>query len=586
MGDDFVRSGRCPGDGLPKTPAWELFGAAAPRPLPLPPRSWLPPAPAATAASMIADAEGLLADDPVAPGVAPEVVTQPPPPPMDTAPGPHCAAVAGALSPARPVAPKKEQGPPPAASGPPVLVLDDDMSSEEPAFSDEPASEPEFTEATGPPPIIRNLPEMPCGQCYKPVRRQDPGRMCDTHGCNDWVVCRRCAPKGLDTQPLLCPRHQLTRLIPADPQGDDGPWTPARALETLRATKPATIGRLVARLLARCCSPPIAGMEMVAFSMDETRPAGAAATVAAEALGQVWTDHHRNALLGPARRVQRLLSLMNEGDLPLSELDTVMLAYAHRRLGARLPGWRACTAPSVARELSGLAEAFRGEVQTPIPPYCGYATRAYLAKRGSREKPDHTASLPITVRMLLDSRHKVSAGAYQCWDAAVFQAFFCLRAGTPSRVERRHLTQHQGGWILAWDLRTKTRRGDQAAADGPGAVAHQVSASRGRLLDEVILRAFARATLPERKLFPAASPDAVTALMLYSPLSNVQGAFCRQGTWYPGRDRYLPPDVGGARGRDQSIWLVGSYTPGQRALSLHVGRGHDGGGPASPFGRH
>jgi hypothetical protein len=110
--------------------------------------------------------------------------------------------------------------------------------------------------------------------------------------------------------------------------------------------------------------------------------------------------------------------------------------------------------------------------------------------------------------MLVEGKERTLPQDLIAWDAAVFQALFCLRPGVPRKVTFDCLTALDGdGWLLCWTRRTKTKRGDRRAAD-PTIEPH-VSAASHPLLDAVLARAAQRSPSKSGYVFEGLAQDAV-----------------------------------------------------------------------------
>lgn len=359
---------------------------------------------------------------------------------------------------------------------------------------------------TGPPPVPTEWPARPCGNCFRTVASAHPARFCDDEACF-WLVCRRCSPVSKDARPLLCPAHQL-RLPPPPPESGK----PARLI--LLSSTEATVARWIGRLLSL-----VEGVPPVALAAHPLRsgPLPAFALEAAEARAALWHASRRTAATGPLRRLWQLTLLLRSTDAPLSAIPDLAVTYAARRLDDPLEGWRSAAPTRVAAELSAVAACSRDD-DLPLPAYCSSPARALLCCRGAFERPEHTASYPLTTRMLVQAAPQVPPSERVVYDSLLFQSIAGLRAGLPMRVSRDMLRALPGGHILLWTRRTKTRRGDRSAADPT--LMPQISALAGPVFDALLARAprsgllfpavtLTRANALLRTLFPHVAPPFV-----------------------------------------------------------------------------
>ena len=355
-------------------------------------------------------------------------------------------------------------------------------------------------------------PPLPCrGACAGVIQSADPARFCDIPGCDDWAVCRTCAPVSADHLPLLCPAHQLHRRPLA--RGASG-----TGREAVRQSETGTIGRLLARVWAR--TEGATSEELLDFPpCARERPTQAAevpvlARAAGVALDDLWPPARKARVMGPAARLHRFALHIGAGSEPMAELGTVLMLYVRRRIDDPLQGWAPVKARTAANDVSAVVEGIRSDAEVALPSYGGQAVKKYLALRGAFERAHHTRNWPVSTRALWLLRDRVPASSRLTLHAALFQSLFALRPGIVPQVKWRMLTRSDDGWSLAWDRRTKARRGDRlGAADQE--LAPQFSAAAGVVLDAVLdtARAANPGASPGDCLFPTVTAADITLLL-------------------------------------------------------------------------
>jgi hypothetical protein len=169
-------------------------------------------------------------------------------------------------------------------------------------------------------------------------------------------------------------------------------------------------------------------------------------------------------------------------------------------------------AATAAKEISAMAAALRLDGETGVAAYCGSEVRSYLLERGAFEQKAHSRRYPVTLRMLVQGRPRASPDDEMAWDAAAFQSLFCLRSGLPRKVTFECMTRlGEDGWLLSWDRRSKTRRGDRRAVD-PTVEPH-VSAASHPILDALMARAVERSPTRAGPLFSGLGADEVGEML-------------------------------------------------------------------------
>jgi hypothetical protein len=377
----------------------------------------------------------------------------------------------------------------------------------EPTFTIPPATLPPM------PPIAQRTflqgahPPMPCAACGKIIGSLEPARLCDEAECNRWLVCRDCAPHRLDWVTLLCVKHQLGLGLVRPCAGMDDPVT------ALATSSPGSIGRLCLRLVALATGSSAALLAPWPFTCRST--GSRLHTEALLAVAGHWNDTRRAAVAGPAKRLLSLVHALESMDEPAEPdgLQDLAAAYVRRRLDAPLQGWKPCNGATVAGDLSALAAAARIDAIPSTPSYCGPVPRAVLANRGAFERKDHSHSLPVTVRMLLLMRQRITPEEVPTWQQGVLQGLSAARPGIIPRLTLKMLRRVGPGWLFFWDRRIKTKRGDKTKSDAPGIIAPQLGILAGPLAEEILLPAIAAAKSPDSLLFPHASTDKLNRLL-------------------------------------------------------------------------
>jgi hypothetical protein len=274
----------------------------------------------------------------------------------------------------------------------------------------------------------------PCAQCRVTIPPEEDARLCDVDTCGTWLVCRGCAPEALDSTPLRCVAHQLGRV--------QAPVDAATPLERLTKTQPESIGRLLARLMARCAglSPP----QISASPFSIFKKVSKLRMAADEASGSVWTTARTKAVDGPIFRLWSLAIIHDALDEPAfpDGLSDLCASYVARRLDAPLVGWPLCKAKQCGADLSSLASAIRLDTGLPVLSFCGALPRSLIATRGGFQRKDHSASYPLTPFMLMSVEHLVSPAERQTFDMGLFQSLAGARPGIAPQV-KRHMLGHR-----------------------------------------------------------------------------------------------------------------------------------------------
>jgi hypothetical protein len=241
----------------------------------------------------------------------------------------------------------------------------------------------------------------------------------------------------------------------------------------------------------------------------------------------LWSQSRRKALAGPASRLLQLAVALSLTEAPMVVFPRLARVYVARRIDRPLPGWEGVRGPvepaTVAKEISAVAAGLRLDGESSVGAYGGAEVKAYLLERGAFEQRSHSKRYPVTLRMLLEGRGALGPGQEMAWDAAVFQSLFCLRSGMPRKVKFECMSRiGEDGWMLTWDRRTKTRRGDRRA-DDPTLEPHVTAASHP-VLEAVMARAAARAPARSGPLFLGLGAEDVSE-MLHRVVGAVPAGF-------------------------------------------------------------
>jgi hypothetical protein len=292
------------------------------------------------------------------------------------------------------------------------------------------------------------------------------------------------------------------------------PASAGEVRRVLERSAPGTIGRRIARLvlLARGSEP----VALAAYPGGGADPWTALKTAEIEEGVVLWSQSRRKALAGPASRVLQLAVAMAVTDAPMSVFPRLARLYVARRIDRPLPDWEGVRGPvepaTAAKEVSALAAGLRLDGESSVGAYGGAEVKAYLFERGAFQQRSHSRRYPVTLRMLLEGRPRLAPVDGMAWDAAVFQSLFCLRSGMPRKVCFESMSRiGDDGWLLSWDGRTKTRRGDRRAAD-PTLEPHVTAASHP-VLEAIMARAAARSPSRSGLLFLGLGPEDVSEML-------------------------------------------------------------------------
>lgn len=328
--------------------------------------------------------------------------------------------------------------------------------------------------------------DLRCGQCHRVVPGTEAALLCDAAECEGWLVCAQCIGRaGLSLKdgegaPLLCPIHQLKAFV-AEQQVLAG-------LERALSHGTGTIGRFLGVVTAFVKGMPMSQVLGLApvLCIDPKLPAELLRD-AHQASDAAWDQRRRERLSAVSFKLLWLAAKLRALDLDVAHLRLLAEAYCRHRLSPdRPPGWRAAAAPHIANELSAVKSA-ADDLNIPVVAYLG--AKRCLEARGAFMKREHSPKYPLVpsqIFELVDSHPRPNTAPVQrALDALEWNAFWGLRPYYLEAAGKVNYTPHNGGFIMRWQVATKTKRGDRLAGAAAKLPTPQITAARHARLTRI-----------------------------------------------------------------------------------------------------
>jgi hypothetical protein len=156
----------------------------------------------------------------------------------------------------------------------------------------------------------------------------------------------------------------------------------------------------------------------------------------------------------------------------LPNIEGLACAYTHLRLQEPPPfRWKKVAAPGLMSDLSSFAETLRlSRIVPDVPEYCGTIPQRELEKKGGKDLPEHSNSLPIHLSLLLKTPVPKKPRIRKARNFFIVMSFFGLRTGIVFGLDKRMFVSWMGGFFLTWRFATKRRQGDRSKSAGTGAL--------------------------------------------------------------------------------------------------------------------